>query len=618
MAKFESLNQVLEKLKNPENQDKLRLAVQKKYRTKVHAETITNKSELHEGHRELKRWIKEDVIKNAEVFDRFEGLMKPPFVTNELTESIFDQFSKVFNAKNSHRKVILTDSNLEQDAYDYLDKISYDAFWKTKGYDSFKSGIDDIIIVDLPQLTDEMRGSMTALPTPYAYILDITDVYSIGLSCSDVHNIVSDMSDGTSKQVAVYDIKVEHIAFRFGGNKMAFFSDDYIRVFNVKDKQIKELSSSDLEYEEPILIGYCPAKQFGVNQLNSSDFVQKKGQITNSLSNLDYLFMYHYMMQYHDLYGAFPIISLYSGKCDYRDENGVACTNGYIYYHDEHGGKQKKQCPKCKNKVKLGPGNIAEVKTPQDRDQFDLLDKGPVKIIEPSVSNLEWVQSKVEYYKDVIFKSCVGKKETPINNQAVNEKQVDQIYESEKSVLYRVKRSFEIVDKWTLDTIMLVRYGDNYTDSVVSWGTPISSNTELDSMAEYKLAKESGLPVYDLAERRETLYNDKYRENPDKLKREKILSALEPFQDMTVSEVLEHIKGIQSLGVDVSGMVQDLKVKMNFVNLVKRFEREAGSILLFASALSFDKKIDLIKYKLYEYDSERKETGSTVGGIGQP
>src|SRR5690554_6570933 len=94
------LPQILEILKNPGENSKAiaekSLSIQKKKRSDVHCETITQIEEFHSGHYDFLKWIESSVLEDTETFNSFKGLVRPPFATNELTESIFAPFEKIF------------------------------------------------------------------------------------------------------------------------------------------------------------------------------------------------------------------------------------------------------------------------------------------------------------------------------------------------------------------------------------------------------------------------------------------------------------------------------------------------------------------------------------------
>ena len=73
-----------------------------------------------------------------------------------------------------------------------------------------------------------------------------------------------------------------------------------------------------------------------------------------------------------------------------------------------------------------------------------------------------------------------------------------------------------------------------------------------------------------------------------------ILNDLEPFRHMSYAEVNDlYRNGIIT--------IEELKLKLNFMEYVRRFERENVSIAEFGSILPYKDKIEKITKKLKEY-----------------
>ena len=53
----------------------------------------------------------------------------------------------------------------------------------------------------------------------------------------------------------------------------------------------------------------------------------------------------------------------------------------------------------------------------------------------------------------------------------------------------------------------------------------------------------------------------------------------------------------------------ELRIKLNFANFVRRFERENTNVLEFGSQIPFSKKIEVITKKIYDYASESRNRG---------
>jgi hypothetical protein len=172
-------------------------------------------------------------------------------------------------------------------------------------------------------------------------------------------------------------------------------------------------------------------------------------------------------------------------------------------------------------------------------------------------------------------------------------------------VLARLAANFELIDTWTLSTICKLRYRDQFVKAKRSYGDEWFLQSEYDQVESYKMAKDSGLPLYDLRSRRMLLTESKFKNNPKEREEHYILSQLEPYPDLTVEELRKTIIELAGVEVDTSQMVLDLQVKINFNNFIDRFEREQTNIINFGSALDFSRKIQIIKETIYSYVNTR-------------
>ena len=76
-----------------------------------------------------------------------------------------------------------------------------------------------------------------------------------------------------------------------------------------------------------------------------------------------------------------------------------------------------------------------------------------------------------------------------------------------------------------------------------------------------------------------------------------ILAELEPYRHLTRNEVLD-LYGSNLIPEN------ELRIKLNFANFVRRFERENTNILEFGTQIPFDKKISVITSKFNDYANE--------------
>lgn len=587
-----SREQAIQLIKQPKNGREIYRAKLKRDRHRLHTEPETECDDSFRWSRHHVRfldWVRR-ILKSDDNYNRFRDLYRPPIATNELVESIFSQFEKVFESENKYEKFNFTDPDLNPDAENYRKRIGDFHFWETQGFEHMKDSIDDILIVDLPrpgEYNEEMADSEDNLPRPYYYFLDIEAVI-------DIENTRVKAIDYDGNET--YFFKTEYIAFREDENTICFFDDQFYRTFKSVNGEIVFVS------EVPHDLGYCPARSFWTTPLNNRSNILKRSPITNSVSVLDWLLFYSYAGQYLKLYAPFPIYAVYKGICTYKDPiNKTRCVDGFLMSDDWKGQypeKSNPRCPKCTNKMKTGPGNILELRAPQENTDPDLL-KNPVVVIPAEEVSVNIVNEEIKCLKDEIFKNCVGGGLEEENKQAKNEDQISASFESKTNVLLKIKKNFEVIHSFALDTVFRLRYGQQYISGVVDYGDVFFQKDEAEAMDEYVKAKAQQLPAFELSIRRDKINETRYRNNPDMIQRLEILKNLDPFPDddiVSISVTLEQMPEI----IDPI----DLCIKTHFNRFIARFEREQASLLLFGASLPFDSKIKTIYMMLQAYATE--------------
>jgi hypothetical protein len=537
-------------------------------------------------------------------FDRFRNLARPPFVTNELTEGIFNSFEKVFESQNGFEKFDFSSPELEEDFADYRKRIGDFNFWETQGMETFKNSIDNILVVDLPRLETDELGQVKPMagdrPEPYYYLLDINRLHDY-----DATRVIgSDEFLGTGAHKEFYYFKAEYIIFKETAENVDeyyvyVYDDASYRVFLQRKNGDPILVSESLHE-----LGFCPARSFWTTPLNSNSKLLKRGPITNSLSDLEWLLFFHICEHYAQLYLSFPIVAMYRNKCSYKEtaegSQKRSCVGGFLEVPGSRVIGVREPCPRCSNAGKVGPGHIIYIDPPKDGDDINLMSE-PIKVIPTDTESLEYVQKRIREMKQEIRVACVGRSMDTNDASAKNELQVESGFESSEAILLKIKRNFEIVHEFALDTVARLRYGAEYLGGVVNYGDEFLQKTEGQEMEEYKTAVENKLPSHELHERRKDIYKARYRNDPKRQERLRILENLEPFPDLTPEQLL----GLHKLN---AGMIQeeDVILKMNFVTFINRFERERAPIVLFGSAIDFKRRIDLIREDLLMYVAEYK------------
>ena len=512
-------------------------------------------------------------------FKLFKEMFRYPLKTNEVTGICFDKLSRVFDGRNPAFEYDFASPEDRDDWEDYRrSRLNEPEIWHTEGWERFKTDINSVLVVDLPEHQDGER------PEPYFYWLPIDCVLDWDGHGDDLDHIV--FTTDHDKRIAVIDDTSYRIYTRDAGRNIG-----------------------SLVSEHPHGLGFCPARFFWQDAISLRDPYIKQSVLTKELESLDWYLFFHISKRHLDLYGSYPLYSGYEQSCDFSHaENGDYCDGGYLknkqgYYKLDTAGLPC-MCPKCGDKRIAGVGSFVEVPIPVE-GQPDL--RNPVQMLSVDRSSLDYNVTEEERLKDDIIASVVGMQEEQMSTQAVNESQVRATFESQSTILNRVKKGFEAAQKFVDDTICRLRYGASFSGSVINYGTEFFIYSASELRERYKTAKESGASESELDALQNQIIETEYRTNPAKRHRLMLLSELEPYRHLTRDEMLT----LYREGVVTS---DELRLKLNFMALIRRFERENTNILEFGSAIPYERKIEIIKATLDGYakesatDKENEET----------
>ena len=502
-------------------------------------------------------------------FKLFKEMFRYPLKTNEVTGICFDKLSRVFDGRNPAFEYDFASPEDRDDWEDYRrSRLNEPEIWHTEGWERFKTDINSVLVVDLPEHQDGER------PEPYFYWLPIDCVLDWDGNGDDLDHIV--FTTDHDKRIAVIDDTSYRIYTRDAGRNIG-----------------------SLVSEHPHGLGFCPARFFWQDAISLRDPYIKQSVLTKELESLDWYLFFHISKRHLDLYGSYPIYSGYEQSCDFSNaENGDYCDGGYLknkqgYYKLDTAGLPCR-CPKCGDKRIAGVGSFVEVPIPVE-GQPDL--RNPVQMLSVDRSSLDYNVTEEERLKDDIIASVVGMQEEQMSTQAVNESQVRATFESQSTILNRVKKGFEAAQKFVDDTICRLRYGASFSGSVINYGTEFFIYSASELRERYKTAKESGASESELDALQNQIIETEFRTNPAKRHRLMLLSELEPYRHLTRDEMLT----LYREGVVTS---DELRLKLNFMALIRRFERENTNILEFGSAIPYERKIEIIKATLDGYAKE--------------
>lgn len=501
-------------------------------------------------------------------FKIFQTLFRFPVKTNEITSVCFDKLSRIFDGRNPAFNYQFLNTEQRDDWEYYRQNVLREPeIWSTKGWEFFKAEINSVLIVDLPA-----EQSADKYPEPYFYWLPIESVISFE----------------ANRTTSVMD----WIIFRQDHDRIVVIDDERYRVFRCD----KGGNIGMLEIDNAHDLGYCPARFFWDEPLSLKSPDVKASPLTKELESLDWFLFYHISKRHLDLYGSYPIYSGYEQSCDFSNaENGDYCDGGFLkdkqgfYRYDQAGLLMR--CPKCGEKRIAGVGSFVEIPIPGE-NQPDL--RNPVQMLSVDRSSLDYNVAEEDRLRNAIITSVVGTNEEVTTRDALNEQQIKANFESQSTILNRVKKGFESAQQFVDETICRLRYGDAFVAAKINLGTDFYVFDANELRERYKLAKDNGASESELDALQNQIIESEYRNNPMQLQRMLILSELEPYRHLTRDEVLS----LWERGVIPE---QDMRIKLNFNSYVRRFERENMNILEFGTQIPFQKKIDIINGKFAEY-----------------
>lgn len=497
----------------------------------------------------------------------FTTLFRYPVKTNEITHICFDKLSRIFEGRNPVFNYQFANNELREDWEAYrLNILNEPKVWSVKGWEHFQTEINSVLVVDLPQ------EQKTDTPEPYFYWLPIEDVIDFKAN----------------------DTCMDYIIFR-QGDKIVAIDDISYRVFEGKDKTLGALIS-----ESAHNLGYCPARFFWSEPISLDDKDVKRSPLTNELESLDWFLFYHLSKRQLDMYGSYPIYSGYEQSCDYSNqENGDYCDGGYLkdkqgFYKVDQAGVLM-PCPKCGNKHIVGVGSFVEIPIPDGKEQPDL--RNPIQMLSVDRNSLDYNVEEEKRLKNDIITAVVGTNEEITQRQALNEQQVQANFESQSTILNRIKKGFEEAQAFVDSTICRLRYGNAFISANINYGTVFYVYDANELRERYKTAKDNGASEAELDALQNQIVETEYRNDPTALRRMLVLAELEPFRHLTREEVVTlYDKGLIT--------PEQLKLKLNFSSYIHRFERENLNVLKFGDNTDFNKKINIINSKLKEYARE--------------
>ena len=537
----------------PAHSEELRAGVQHSRRLQLHSDSSIGELPRDSYMADFLKWVggteQTNGILPADKFETFKSLITYPLPTTELMESIYKNLARVFEGKNASERYIFQDKALAQQFSEFFDGAKF----KDEAFDAMKTGIDTLVVIDLPA---SQEGSK---PEPYYYFIDIADIIDLQIR-----------RDGAVDYAIFYD----------GAGNTVCVDDTYWRVFSGKKDDLKLVTEAKHE------LGKAPARMLWTDRMASKNYINRRGPVTSSLGELDWVLFHRISKRHLDLYASYPIIIAYKAEEKKKGEPG------------EDGKLAKKSA----GKQLMGAGSLVRVPAPQVKDDPDLM-ANPMIVIPAERQSLDYNVEEEKRLADKIFKACVGFDGEPKNEQAKNIKQVQSAFESRKDILIGLKKNFEEIHRWTAETMATLRYRDKFECAEIDYGSEFYLSNENDILDDINNAKLSQAPEAVISDLTAAYFDTKYRVDSETSERVQIMNDLDPFPTKSVTD---------TLALFTAGLVdrEAMLIKINLDAYIRRFERENLPVTEFGEGMEYYKKIDTINQQIHNYAKEQSEKGN--------
>lgn len=505
----------------------------------------------------------------------FKALLTWPLPTVSLVGEVYGELSKVFEGQNKVFEFYFKDEEKLGDFQEYRQKIKEPTFWQIDAWQLVQTKINSVIAIDL-----SLEQNTTA-PEPRFFVIPVCSIHAIlnDPITNSCEFLIWKTDPSSEERLA----QIVEVAFTY--------DDATYRMLHRREG----MDEFEVVLTVPHLLEYTPARMLWTDKLRKSSIL-KQAPHSPQLGDVDWILYQTICSRNLELYAGFPIVTTYQEQCDYQNSDGFSCEDGFIFrfvgdiVEGIESRREKVACPSCSNRVLVGPGSVKEVPAPLDSQSANLMPA--VEVTKGDVDSLEWFADDLDMKISEFNQSVTGKGSEPKNDQAKNEKQVAGDFENRQAILARVALNLEQIQKFTLDTIALLRYGkEQYQGSIISYGTKFFLQSEKEVLESYQAAKTEGLPNYILENRRIAMLQKTFKNDPLMMARVQILDMLEPLPDYTSKEI------------DTMTFVsrETLGYKVHFNDLIKRFELENDDIVKWRGNVDMKVKIAAIDKILREY-----------------
>jgi hypothetical protein len=575
--------EIQKRLATPLNKTWVEEAILHEQRIRLHAEVVNDESHVSEAYFNFLAWVRDEMKLPTEKFNAFKAMCKLPLATNATVSMIQDEYEKIFTANDSFFDCLMLDDALKATFMSYLkDIIRIRDLFKTDIFDTWKTRPNTILLIDLPEVQTTLWPQPFINKIPIETVHDIDVMYNVD-GTDKIELLIyraTDLLDETSGAIIRRYVVVDSVSYQVWHEKYETNGEQNFYLFKYANHGLS----------------YVPASFMTSAKLYKHNPVARKVPISASLADLDNLQWLITAKRVLETYAPFPIATIPD-----EDENcsNPNCHNGTIeHYSMVLGGIETYPCPVCSRKNErslIGPGTVWTQRVPKIKDEPWIANA--VSFTDPSVESLEYLQKEIDIQEWKIYENNVGDTGEVLPKQAVNEKQVKHSENGKENVFLRIAKDMEVTNKFTVDTMGRLMFGNWYVSSELTYGTEFLLWSTNDLQEHYKKFKESGLPQHVIAQKRQMLLQTEHRNNPYLLQRANILSLIEPWPDFGITELI----AMQYHQL----FPEEFDLKVNFSQIVDTFEVDNGDIVEFGSDIEYSKKIDNLKKAFKAYGKEK-------------
>lgn len=569
-------------LKNPKHKKEIQSIKEQESQLRVFTEEMSKDELTGESY-----WTNLMAIMKArsdKKFNRVIEFARFPLPVVQMSDSILNDFFKMFDGKNRY-----FDVEADRDIQRLEDWIhtSKPVHWiENKARQVFKNKPNSFVVVD----QDEIGN-------PYLVFVDSSRLVDAKFKDERGH--------------------LEYIAFIHSQKQHETKANVITTLFSVYDDTTFYVYSKDSDVDNyvqvsanPHGVGYCPARSFISSPSNSKNPFKRRVAFSSALSKMEDWTIFDVFRNYVDHYAPFPVTEAPQRKCP-----NAECQNGKVSEEivtDVREGTTKmvwSDCQACggaDHGQHIYPGTHIGIKVQSDKSLND--GSGVFKMIFPDIDKFKYVPEKLDDIEVEVRLKTVGINNL-MDNDAYNEMQVKGSFASMESILLRSKMEMDILYKWVVQTVGRLVYRELNVNVEANFGTEFYLVSEEDLQKRYKEAKEIGLPMEELLMIYEQLIETKYKGNPMKIERQKMILQLDPMPLYSIKEAIE--MKAQNLIDDF-----DLSMKFNFLNFITKFEHENAPITQFGLNLEPWQRIEAIKQTLIIYNNETISSKQSQEGVG--